>query len=160
MKQEKIIRQQLLDQLEGMRAHVNFDTVVKGIPSKFYGASIKDLPYTLWELLEHIRRAQHDILQYIQDPNYISPDWPEGYWPKTRVPSNTSAWYQSIKKFQDDLDALKKLVKNSKIDLFSQVPHGKKGHTIFREILLVADHNTYHLGQMVVIRRLLGIWKS
>jgi len=109
-------------------------------------------------LLEHMRIAQWDILEFSRDPKHVSPDWPAGYWPESPEPPNTKAWGKSLKTFARDLAAMKRLVVNPTTDLFARIPHGT-GQTILREALLVADHNAYHLGQVIVLRRLLGAWK-
>jgi uncharacterized damage-inducible protein DinB len=116
------------------------------------------LPYSLWELLEHMRIAQWDILEFSRDAKHASPDWPAGYWPASPGPANAKDWEKSLKEFARDLEAMKKLVANPKTDIFARIPHGT-GQTILREALLVADHNSYHLGQVLTVRRLLGIWK-
>jgi hypothetical protein len=109
-------------------------------------------------LLEHMRIAQWDILEFSRNAKHVSPKWPEGYWPKTEAPADAAAWNQSLKEFRRDLEALKELVANPKTDLFAKIPWGE-GQTILREALLVADHNAYHLAQIVDARRLLGDWK-
>jgi hypothetical protein len=116
------------------------------------------MPYSAWELLEHMRLAQWDILEFSRDAKHVSPDWPAGYWPGTPNPPNANAWEKSLKSFERDLTAMKKLVANPKTDLFARIPHGT-GQTILREALLVADHNAYHVGQIILVRRVLGVWK-
>jgi hypothetical protein len=118
---------------------------------------VEGLPHTGWQLLEHVRIAQWDILEFSRDAKHVSPGFPEGYWPKTPVPADGSAWDKSIEAFQRDLQEMIKLVKNPKVDLFAKIPHGE-GQTVLREALLVADHNSYHLGQLVDLRRALGTW--
>jgi hypothetical protein len=156
-KNDKALREHVLYLLEGGGAHVKFDQVVAGIPPKLRGQKPAGLPHSLWMLLEHLRIAQWDILEFSRNPKHISPKWPEGYWPRTATPPNAAAWTASIKKFRQDLNATRSLVKNPKTDLFARIPWGD-GHTILREALLVADHNAYHLGQMLDTRRLLGAW--
>jgi len=117
------------------------------------------MPHSLWELLEHLRIAQWDILEFSRNAKHLSPDWPAGYWPGSAEPPSSKAWEKSLKLFARDLALMKKLVANRKTDLFARIPHGT-GQTILREALLVADHNAYHLGQAVYVRRLLGAWKS
>jgi hypothetical protein len=111
-----------------------------------------------WEILEHMRLAQRDILEFSRNPKHISPDWPSRYWPKTQAPTNKTAWSKSVKAFEYDLDAMCELVGKRSIDLYAPIPH-REGQTILREALLLADHNAYHLGEMVLVRRPLGAWK-
>ncbi len=155
-KKDKVLRDHVLYLLEGGGAHANFDQVIADIPAKLRGKKPAGLPHSIWMLLEHLRIAQWDILEFSRNPKNISPKWPEGYWPKTAAPP-AAGWNQSINKFRNDLKAMQDLVKNPKTDLFARIPWGD-GQTILREALLVADHNAYHLGQMLDVRRLLGVW--
>ncbi len=154
---DQSLREQLVKNLEGARAHARFDDVVANIPEKLRGQKAAALPHTLWMLLEHMRIAQWDILEFSRDAKHVSPDFPRGYWPETEAPPNSAAWDTSIKKFKADLKAMQDLVNSPKTDLFAKIPWGK-GQTILREALLAADHNAYHLAQMVDVRRLLGDW--
>jgi uncharacterized damage-inducible protein DinB len=154
---DKALREHVLNLLSGRGAHVDWKESFKGAPSKMRGVRPKGLPYSLWELLEHMRIAQWDILEFSRDAKHVSPEWPKGYWPSTTVPPSAKAWDKSLQSFSRDLEQMKKLVANSKIDLFAKIPHGD-GQTVLREALLVADHNSYHLGQVLAVRRLLGIW--
>jgi hypothetical protein len=113
----------------------------------------------LWQLLEHIRIGQWDILEFSRNPKHVSPPWPKGYWPATEVPPSASAWNNSLRKVREDLKAMEELVASPKTDLLAKIPHGS-GQTILREALLLADHNAYHVGQMVLLRRLLDAWKG
>ena len=153
------LRQHLLDLLRGGNAHVDFDAAVSNLPSQLRGKKPKGAPYTAWQLLEHLRLAQWDILEFSRDPKHVSPPWPDGYWPKTEAPPSAAAWNNSVRSFGADLRAMAKLVDNPKSDLFARIPHGE-GQTLLREALLVADHNAYHIGQLVLLRRLLGAWKD
>jgi DinB superfamily len=155
---DKPLREHLLNLLSGKGAHVDWKESFRGVPAKIRGVRPEGLPYSLWELLEHMRIAQWDILEFSRDAKHVSPEWPKGYWPASPAPAKASAWDNSIKLFSRDLDAMKKLVGNPKTDLFAKIPHGD-GQTIFREALLVADHNSYHLGQVLTVRRILGVWK-
>ena len=157
--QEQSLRQHLVDLLRGGTAHAKFEDVVKSVPAKLRGAKPERFPHTPWMLLEHLRLAQWDILEFSRNPRHVSPDWPAGYWPKTQAPPNAAAWTKSIQKFRHDLTALQRLIANPKIDLFAPIPWGD-GQTILREALLVADHNAYHLAQLVDVLRLLGAWKG
>jgi hypothetical protein len=156
-RKDKALREHVLYLLQGGGAHATFDQIIADIPAKLRGRKAPGLPHSLWMLLEHMRIAQRDILEFSRNPKHASPKWPEGYWPKTEVPASAAAWNESIKKFCQDLKAMQNLVKNSKTDLFAPISWGD-GQTILREALLVADHNAYHLGQMLDVRRLLGAW--
>jgi hypothetical protein len=151
------LRAHVLYLLQGGGAHAKFDDAVAGIPPKLRGRKPDGLPHTLWMLLEHMRIAQWDILEFSRNPKHVSPSWPEGHWPPTERPPSDAAWTGSVKKFRRDLKTMEAVIKNPKTDLFAHIPWGT-GQTILREALLVADHNAYHLGQMVDARRLLGIW--
>ena len=151
----KALRKHLVELLRGGHAHAGFDSAIRGLPAKARGAKVKGAPYTAWELLEHMRLAQWDILEFSRDAKHVSPDFPSGYWPRTKAPPK-GAWEKSVRAVRRDLRAMERLV--AKTDLFARIPHGQ-GQTILREALLVADHNAYHLGQLVMLRRLLGEWK-
>jgi uncharacterized damage-inducible protein DinB len=159
MPESDALRQHLLDLLRGRNAHADFDAVVADFPSRLRGVRPPGAPHTAWQLLEHMRTAQWDILEFSRDAKHKSPPWPEGYWPKTEAPPNAASWNNSLRSFRADLKAMAKLVADKKTDLFAPIPHGT-GQTILREALLIADHNSYHLGQMVLLRRLLGAWKA
>jgi len=154
---DKALRDHLVKVLDWEDAHVSFDKVLTGIPAEARGARPDGLPHSAWELLEHLRLAQSDIFDFCRNPAYVELRWPEDYWPSSSEPSSDEEWEASIAGFHRDLNGLKDLAKGPKIDLFSPIPHGS-GQTYLREILLVADHNAYHLGQLVVVRQLLGIW--
>jgi hypothetical protein len=154
---DKALRDQVLYLLGGGGAHVKFDEVMAGIPASVRGRKPAGLPHSLWMLLEHLRMAQWDILEFSRNPKYVSPKWPEGYWPQTEAAPTSTAWNASIKKFRQDLKAMQVLVKDRKTDLFARIPWGD-GQTVLREALLLADHNAYHFGQMLDARRLLGAW--
>jgi hypothetical protein len=156
---EESLRQHLLELLGGGGAHAKFEDVVKDLPAKLRGAKPRNFPHSPWMLLEHLRLAQLDILEFSRNSKHVSPDWPSGYWPKTEAPPNAAAWNKSIEQFRTDLKALQKLVANPKTDLFAKIPWGD-GQTILREALLVADHNAYHIAQLVDVRRMLGAWKG
>ena len=156
---DRLLRTQLLELLGGGGAHAKFEDVIAGFPVKLYGQKPEGLPHTAWMLLEHMRIAQWDILEFSRNRKHVSPEWPEGYWPRTETPPNAAAWNNSMKKFRADLKAMQELVKNPKTDLFAKIPWGD-GQTILREALLIADHNAYHLAQLVDVRRGLGAWKA
>jgi len=155
---DQALREQLITLLEGGNAHISFDEFVRDFPIEKCGHRIEALPYTAWQVLEHMRIAQWDILEFSRNRKHVSPDWPSGYWSE-EAPPDATAWDKSIKSFQKDLKAMQALVTNPKTDLYSPLPWGD-GQTVLREALLIADHNAYHLGQLVTLRRLLGIWKE
>jgi hypothetical protein len=151
------VREQVIKLLAGGQAHATLEDVVKDFPAKLRGVKPKGAPHTAWELLEHMRIALWDILEFSRDAKHVSPSWPEGYWPKTQKPPSDAAWKKSVAAIRRDLAAMQKLVGNPKTDLNAKIPHGT-GQTILREALLVADHNAYHIGQLLLVRRLLGAW--
>jgi hypothetical protein len=151
------LREQLVYLLKGGGAHVHFEDALDGFPAGLRGTFAKGLPHTAWQLLEHVRIAQWDILEFSRNAKHVSPDFPGGYWPKTPAPSGDADWEKSVKEFRRDLAATVQLVKNPRTDLFKKIPHGDK-QTVLREVLLLADHNSYHLGQLVDLRRALGAW--
>jgi hypothetical protein len=158
MPNDQSLRDHLLYLLRGGGAHVKFDDAVAGLPVDLRGKTPKGLKHSPWEILEHIRIAQWDILEFSRDAKHVSPDWPTGYWPKTVAPPTTMAWSKTVRQIRDDLEQMCKLVSNPKTDLHARIPHGD-GQTILREALLISDHNAYHLGELVTVRRLLGAWK-
>jgi uncharacterized damage-inducible protein DinB len=153
------VRDQLRRMLAWEEAHSGLESVVEGIPSRMRGVVPQGLPYSAWQLLEHIRLAQHDILDFCRNPNYTELHWPDDYWPRNPDPPNAEAWDASLAAFRRDREALQQLAIDSSIDLLAPIPHGT-GQTILRELLLVADHTSYHIGQLVVLRRALGIWTA
>ena len=155
---ERVLRRHLLELLAGGSAHAKFEDAVKDLPAELRGAKPEKFPHSPWMLLEHLRFAQWDILEFSRNAKHVSPKWPEGYWPKTEGPPNQTAWNKGVKDFRRDLKSMQELVANPKVDLFAPVPWGD-GQTILREALLLADHNAYHVAQLVDVRRLLGSWK-
>ena len=154
---DKSLREHVIALLKGGQAHVTFEAAVKGIPVARRGKRPKGAQHSPWELLEHIRIAQWDILKFSRDAKHVSPAWPDGYWPATPAPPNEKAWAKSVRSINSDLDAVCTLVADESTDLHAPIPHGT-GQTILREALLIADHNAYHLGEMVMVRRILGAW--
>ena len=154
---EQALRDHLLYLLRGGGAHLDFESAIAGLPANLRGAKPASLPHTPWRLLEHMRIAQWDILRFSVDPDHVSPEFPAGYWPEGDAPPTPAAWDESVAAFRDGLEAMKSLVSDPATDLFTPIPHGS-GQTVLREALLVADHNAYHLGQLVTIRRLLSAW--
>jgi len=158
MTNDKSLREHLVKLLKGGDAHATFDAAVKNVPANVRGKRPKGAEHSPWEVLEHLRIAQWDILEFSRDPNHKSPEFPAGYWPQTQTPPSERAWEQSVQAFNKDLEALCKLVTDEATDLLAKIPHGD-GQTILREALLAADHNAYHVGELVLLRRLLGAWQ-
>jgi uncharacterized damage-inducible protein DinB len=138
-------------------AHAGYDTAVAGIPAALRGKEAPGLPYSAWQLVEHLRITQHDILDFCRNPNYEERDWPKDYWPVSPAPPSEAAWNESLTAFRRDREALQKLAADPTIDLTARIPHGS-GQTYARELVLVADHTSYHVGQLVLLRRVLGMW--
>ena len=157
MGNEKALREQLVKLLDFREAHVDFDRAVKGIPPRLRGTRPEGAEHSLWQLVEHLRIAQADILEFCVTPTYKDKKWPDDYWPKALGPRSASEWTKAIARYRRDRKAMQRLAANSKIDLLAAIPHGT-GQTYLREVLLVADHNAYHIGQIVALRRRLGIW--
>jgi hypothetical protein len=153
----KEIREHVLYLLKGGGAHASFDAAVTDIPVALRGRRPKGAAHSPWEIVEHMRIAQWDILEFSRNAKHVSPAWPEGCWPANPVPPRAAAWEESIKAFRRDLKAMLRLVANPRSRLFARIPHGD-GQTLLREALLIADHNAYHLGELIVVRRLLGVW--
>jgi DinB family len=156
---DKTLREHVLYLLKGGGAHASFEDAVKNFPAELRGKKVKGLPHTAWMLLEHMRIAQWDILDFSINPKYKTMKWPEDYWPASAAPQTPAAWNNSIKELKKDLRAMEDLVANPKADLFQKIAWGE-GQTILREALLIADHNAYHVGQLVTLRRLLGAWNE
>lgn len=159
MADDKVVREQLQKLLTSGEAHVDWTDAVKEMPENLRGVKPNGSPHTAWQLLEHARIAQWDILEFSRSAKHVSPKFPDGYWPKTEAPPDDAAWDKSMRTFEKDREAMSKLVGDPKIDLFAPIVHGS-GQTVFREALLLADHNAYHLGQFVLLRKMLGAWKE
>jgi DinB superfamily len=159
MDQNDALRTHLARLLDWQDAHAGFDAIVEGIPPDRREAQPEGLPYSPWQLLEHMRLTQRDILEFCRDPAYAERTWPNDYWPASAAPPTPQAWDESVAAFRADREELKRLAADPGVDLFAAVPHGT-GQTYLREVLLVADHSAYHLGELVVLRRLLGLWTS
>ena len=158
MPDETALRKQIARTLEWEDAHAGFDAAVEGLAPELRGKAPPGLPYSPWQLVEHIRRTQADILEFCQAPAYAEKEWPKDYWPEGSVPPSAKAWDDCIAAFRRDRKALAALTLEKKTDLTSPVPNGT-GQTYLREVLLVADHTAYHVGELIVVRRLLGAWK-
>ncbi len=157
MDTQAVLRQQLIQQLKGGNAHTGFAEAIKDFPADIRGKRPKGSPHSPWELLEHMRIAQSDILEFSRDPDHISPAFPDGYWPTQPEPPDDKAWDRSVNSFCEALHSLCVLVADESTDLFARIPHGS-GQTVLREALVAADHNSYHLGQLLLLRRELGAW--
>lgn len=152
------VREQLARLLAWEDAHVGFEAATADIAADRRGSQPSGLPFSPWQLLEHLRRTQRDILDFCRNPNYQELKWPDDYWPASPAPPTPAAWDESIRQFQQDRQALQQLAADPAVDLTARIPHGD-GQTYLRELVLAADHAAYHIGQLVVVRRLLGIWK-
>ncbi|MBD3374081.1 DinB family protein [candidate division KSB1 bacterium] len=150
---DKVLRNQLLTLLDGGQAHLGFDNIVDDFPLDKINSKPAEIPYSPWQLLEHIRIAQKDILEFIRDPAYESPEWPKGYWPPSAQQADENQWHQTIKAIRKDRSDLQALVRDPKNDLTRSMPQGEK-YTLLRQVLLVADHTAYHLGALAMIKRL------
>lgn len=155
----RALRTHLVNLLSKEQAHAGFERALGDFPANLRGVKIAGSPHTPWQLLEHLRIAQWDILEFCRNSHHISPPFPQGYWPPTGAPPDPSAWERSVREFQADRDAIVALVKNPRVDLFARIPHGE-GQTVLREAMVVADHNAYHLGQIIMLRRLADSWES
>jgi hypothetical protein len=158
MKDDKSLREHLINLLKSEGAHVDFDAAVKEMPVSLQGKKPKGAQHSPWEVLEHMRIVQWDILEFTRNASHISPEFPSGYWPSAPVPPNDNAWDKSAEAFQSDLATIVGIVANESIDLLAPIPHDDK-KTVLREVLLVADHNAYHLGELILLRRMLGAWE-
>ncbi len=154
--QNKLLIDELTKLLLGGSAHATFDHAIEGLNPKLRGVKPEGMPYSIWQLVEHIRIAQWDMLQFCKDANHQSPKWPDDYWPKESAPEDEAAWTGAIKQIGDDLDEFIELMEHS--DIYQKLQHGD-GQSILREALQIADHASYHTGEIIAIRRFLGDWK-
>ena len=152
-------RPQLAAALDWNDAHAGFDAAVKDFPAALRGRRVEGLPHSAWEVLEHLRIAQHDILDFSRNAKYREMKWPDDYWPASPEPPDEAAWDRSVAAFRRDRRAVQKLATDPKVKLEKRIPHGN-GQTYLREVLLVLDHNAYHIAELVLLRRLLGAWKT
>ena len=151
--EEKVLRKQLADTLQGGQSHITFDQVTKDFPVEAWGRKPAGAPHSAWELLEHMRIAQRDILDFARDAKHTSPKFPEGYWPKTEAPPNEQAWEDAVKAFREDGHAFAMLLEDG--DLFTPFPHGD-GQNLLREVFVLAAHNSYHLGELMFLKRMIA----
>jgi hypothetical protein len=152
----QVLIDEIVKLLQGGTAHAKLDNALEGLPASQRGEVPNGLPYSIWQLVEHIRIAQWDMLKFSKDGNHQSPPWPEGYWPKETAPASEEAWAQSLQQIKQDLNELIELVKTG--NLYEPIPHGN-GQTLLREALQAADHTAYHVAEIIILRRLLGSWK-
>lgn len=157
--EDRALREQLHELIFSGNAHADIDTVLADFPIEQTGKKPAGTPYTAWQLLEHLRLTVHDLLEFSTNSEYLAPKWPEDYWPATEAPQNQGEWETSVKAFKADCKAIAKLATDPASNLYAQIPWGQ-GQTLLREILLAADHNSYHLGQMVLLRKQLGAWPN
>jgi DinB superfamily len=158
MMRDMPLREQLRRSLDWEDAHVSFDTAVARIPVTLRARRPRRVPYSAWQLVEHLRITQRDILDFCRNPDYEEREWPADYWPASPSPPSPAAWDRSIRQFRSDRKALQRLAMNEAVNLTARIPHGS-GQTYLRELVLAADHAAYHVGELVLVRRLLGIWK-
>jgi len=159
MNKDQVMRDQLLALLQGGNAHLTLDQAVADFPPDKINTRPSNVPYTPWHLLEHLRIAQWDILEFVRNPDHVSPAWPEGYWPHPDAETDEAGWQQTLDAFRADLETLEALVMDPTTDLLAELRHAP-GYTILREILLVADHNAYHIGEFAILRQVMGTWPA
>ena len=159
MPDDQVLRQQIVALLTGRNAHYTFDDAVADFPLEAINTRPPSVPYTPWHLVEHLRIAQWDILQFMCDPAHVSPDWPKGYWPDPQSTTDEAGWHHSLEAFRADLAAIVKMVEDPSVDLASELRHAP-GYTYLREFLLVADHNAYHVGEFAILRQIMGTWNG
>lgn len=157
--EDKLLRDQLVDSLQKGHAHVDALGALKDFPENLYGKKPKGSPYSAWQLLEHIRFTLNDLLLFCTNPDYVAPEWPDAYWHKESAPETPSAWKTSVKAFKADLEAFATLIQNPESNLYAPIPWGD-GQTLLREALLAIDHTSYHVGQIVLVRKQLGAWED
>jgi uncharacterized damage-inducible protein DinB len=153
------LRKELTEYIENERAHIGFAKALRDLPEKLINKQPKGVPYTFWGVLEHVRIAQHDMVEFIQTADYEKFDWPKDYWPSPKAKATKAMWKASLAAIEKDLDTLKQIIQDAAVDLFAPIPWGQ-GQTVFREVIQVIDHASYHLGQLVLMRRLEGDWKK
>ena len=156
---DSVLRNQLVELLRGGSAHADLDTCVDQFPPQFYGSKPEGSPHSAWQLLEHLRLALHDLLAFSTDPDYLAPKWPEDYWPRSESPESPQEWQKSVDALKADLTDFEKLIQDGNSNLYAKIPWGE-GQSLLREVLIAADHNSYHLGQIVMLRKQLGAWHS
>ncbi|GCF08421.1 DinB family protein [Dictyobacter arantiisoli] len=156
---DQVVREELKALVRGGNAHMSFDDAIAQFPLEYANTRPPHVPYTPWHLLEHLRIAQWDILEFIRNPQHVSPPWPDGYWPARAAQADQVAWNKTVEGFRADLQALIELTSDQTLDLYTPLPHGD-GQTIVRELQLVADHNAYHIGEFAILRQIMGTWRN
>ena len=159
MKADELVREELLELLDGGNAHMSFSEAIADFPLGYINSKPPNSPYSFWHFVEHLRIAQGDILEFIRSPRHVSPKYPEGYRPRPEEKTDAKGWRKSIEGVLADLEALQEIVRNPKTDLFAPLPHAP-GYTVFREVVLAADHNAYHIGELAIMRQVMGIWPA
>jgi hypothetical protein len=154
------LRKQLVALLSGGQAHATVTDAVSGFPLDLIGERPAGIPYSAWQLLEHIRITLHDLLEFATHSKYVELEWPSAYWPENAAPGKDESWNATIKAIQADMKSFEALVRSPNSNLYATIPWGKNGETLLREVLLAADHTSYHVGELILLRRVLGIWKS
>ena len=157
MSSDQIVRDQLLALLIGGNAHMTFEQAVADFPAEHFNTKPINVTYTPWHILEHLRIAQWDILEFIRNPDHVSPQWPVGYWPHPDESADQEGWDKTTSSFLSNLGSLRNIIKDPDIDLYAPIPHAAD-YTIFREILVVSDHNAYHIGEFAILRQVMGTW--
>ncbi|HLV34601.1 MAG TPA: DinB family protein [Spirillospora sp.] len=160
MNTDEALRQHVIKLLTVGQAHMTFDDAVKDFPLDKVNEKPPNVPYTPWHLVEHLRISQWDILDYIRNRDYQYMEWPKDYWPAPDAVTDAAGWQRSIDQFRADLEAIVAIVRDPQTDLLAQIPHGEPGHTVLREALLVADHNAYHIGELGILRQVMGAWPA
>jgi uncharacterized damage-inducible protein DinB len=158
MNNDQALRKALIDYLEHPHTHAPFMDAVKNFPEKLMNEKPNNLPYSFWQLLEHIRISQFDMIDFMHNPDYKEMEWPKDYWPTDSQKATAKMWNESVKKYEKDIETLKKIIEDPKLDMLAPIPHGQ-GQTILREVLQIIDHASYHIGEFIVMRRLTGEWK-
>jgi hypothetical protein len=159
MSSDQVVREQLLALLIGGNAHMTFEQAVADFPAEHFNTKPINVTYTPWHILEHLRIAQWDILEFIHNPDHVSPQWPVGYWPHPDESADQEGWDKTISSFLSNLGSLRNIIKDPDIDLYAPIPHAAD-YTILREILVVSDHNAYHIGEFAVLRQVMGTWQE
>lgn len=157
MKHDQYIRQELVKLLRGGNAHMDFEEMIADFPPEHVGAKAPHTPYSCWHLLEHIRIAQWDILEFIRNADHVSPHWPEGYRPSPKEKASPSKWDKTVSGFREDLEAMVEIIQDPDNEILAPIPHAKD-YTIFREVLVLADHNSNHMGEIAILRQVLNLW--
>lgn len=160
MNSDQELRKQLVALLIVRQAHMSFEDAVADFPPEHINTRATNVTYTFWHLLEHLRRTQWDILDYIRNPNYVWQKWPDEYWPAEEETTDLVGWDNTIEQFLADRQALVDIIQNPDTDLYAQIPHGSEGHNVLREIEVIGAHNAYHIGELGNLRQVMGLWPA